>query len=435
VKWSATLAVALAACTTSQGSAPVVDMVSPSRGAAGSTTELTITGSFFAEILTDFRKPSGSLIDDQFTVTLDAGGSTVTLAAVTFVDSTHLTAEVPASAPRGLYDVVVTDSSGRSTTATGAFRIVTSAESVSSFTFDPIDPQHAGVPFFIGLTAEDDSNHTVEGFVGTATVGSVTIGPFVLGRGRGQVVIALPATAVTLTAMDALGHMGTSNAFDVTAGDAARVVFTAGPPNIGAGACGGPFVLQAQDTLGNPATATSAVGVRVDVNPPDGASVFGDAMCMTAASLSMAAGQGTAQFFVQVKKAGRPQLRAVPDAWPSVVRDLDVDAGPASTLAIVSAEQVLMAGMCSQPVVVEAQDAFGNASPVTADVALTPDLEPAMNVTLHADATCGTMLNALTLDAGTTQTQFFFSSASAAMLTLTVDGGTLGLATQSEEVQ
>jgi hypothetical protein len=175
--------------------------------------------------------------------------------------------------------------------------------------------------------------------------------------------------------------------------------------------------------------------VTVDVNPPDGASVFGDAMCTTAASLSMAAGQGTAQFFVQVKKAGRPELRAVPDAWPSVTRELDVDAGPASTLAIVSAEQVLTAGMCSQPVVVEAQDAFGNASPVMADLALTPDLEPAMNVTLHTDSTCGTMLNALTMDAGTTQAQFFFSSASAAMLTLTVDGGTLGVATQSEEVQ
>ena len=56
------------------------------------------------------------------------------------------------------------------------------------------------------------------------------------------------------------------------------------------------------------------------------------------------------------------------------------------------------------------------------------------NVTLHADSQCGTPLNALTLDAGTTQQQFFFSSAAPAMLTLTVDGGTLGAATQSEQV-
>jgi hypothetical protein len=423
----------LCACTTSQGSAPDVMSVAPSRAASGSVAPLTIKGSFFADIQTDFRHASASQLDDTFQVML-AGDTMVPLDKVTLVDETTVTAEVPASAPRGLYDVVVTDASGRSGKAVGAFRVVTSAESVATFVFDPIDPQHAGVPFFVGLTAEDDAQHTVEGFDGTVTVGSVTIGPFVLGRGRGQVVVSAPASGVQLQALDMLGHTGTSDPFDVSAGDAARVVFSAGPPNVGAGECGGPFALQAQDTFGNPALAASDVMIGVSVNPPDGASVFSDAACMTAAMLSMPTGQGTAQFFVQVTKAGRPQLRAVPDAWPSVVRDLDVDAGAASTLAIISAEQVLTAGMCSQPVVVEAQDAFGNASAVSADVALTPDLEPAMNVTLHDDGTCGTPLNALTLDAGTTQAVFFFSAASAAMLTLAVDGGTLGVAVQSEQV-
>jgi hypothetical protein len=408
--------------------------VAPSRGAAGSATALTLTGSFFADVLTDFRRPSNSEVDDAFHVWL-VGDSEVELGAVTLVDDQTVTAEVPATTPRGLYDVVVIDASGREGRATGAFRVVTSAESVASFLFDPIDPQHAGVPFFITLTAEDEAGHDVEGFDGTATIGSTVIGPFVLGRGRGQVVIAAPASGVVLNAVDALGHLGTSNAFDVTPGDAARVAFTAGPSGVAAGACGGPFVLQAEDTFGNATTARTTVNVEIDVNPPDGASVFSDATCMTAASLSMPAGQGTTQFFVEVTKAGRPQLRAVPDAWPSVSRDLDVDAGAASAIAVISAQQVLTAGMCSQPVVLQAQDAYGNASPVSADVALTPDLEPAMNVTLHDDGTCGTALNALTLASGQTQAQFFFSSPSAAMLTLTVDGGTLGFATQLEEVQ
>ncbi len=242
-------------------------------------------------------------------------------------------------------------------------------------------------------------------------------------------------TGVVLTAVDALGHMGQSAPFDVTAGDAARIVFTAGPASATAGDCAGPFSVAVQDTFGNPSSATSVVTFTAAVNPPDGAGVFADATCMTDSAMgAFDAGQGALSLFVRATVAGQPQLRVVPEAWPSAERDLDVDAGMPAVLAITSAPQVIAASMCSMAVVVQSQDAFGNAAALSADLILTPDLEPAANVTFHSDAQCSADLDVLQISASQTATQFFFSSAAAAMLTLTVDGGTLGVATQNEQV-
>ncbi|MBK7860355.1 MAG: hypothetical protein IPJ65_17435 [Archangiaceae bacterium] len=347
------------------------------------------------------------------------------------------TASVPATVARGLYDVRVADPQGRTGTVTGGLRLVTPAESVAAFMFDPLDAQRADVPFVIGLTAVDEVGTRVEGFDGTATVTApggapVLVGPFALGRARGFVTVSMPASQVSLSAADALGHTGVSDAFDVTAGEAARVAFVAAPERMAAGACGGPFTLEVQDTFGNPATATAASRFTVTVNPPEGGELFADPACGTAAASGML--QGRADLYVRATRAGRPQLRVVPEAWPSALREVDVDAGVAVGLEIVSAPQVLAAGMCSQPVVVRARDAFGNAAAVEGGAVLTVEVAPSTGVTLHDEGTCATALNALELADGGVEARFFFRSAVPAMLELGVDGGSLGVAVQNEEV-
>ncbi len=434
--------VALVLCACSSAvlpSEPKPGGVSPSRVAAGSATTLTITGSgFFAEVVTDFRKRANSTLEADFIVSVIAeSGDEIVLEGVTLVDTGTLTAELPALTARGLYDVAVTDPRGRTGTVTGGLRVVTSAESVAAFEFDAIDAQRAGVPFTIGLTAVDEVGHTVEGFDGVAQVTApgappVAIGPFVLGRARTFVTVAQPASQVTLAASDALGHGGTSPAFEVTPSEAARAAFVDGPPRVGAGDCGGPFTLEVQDTFGNPAAAGAASPFSASVNPPEGGALFSDSACATALGTGML--QGRTSFFVRATKAGRPQLRVVPQAWPTAVRDVDVDAGVAAEIEIASAPQVLAAGMCSQPVVVRARDAFGNASPVSAAVPLEVAVQPATGVTLHADSACASPLNVLELAAEGLEARFHFRSAVPAMLTLSVDAGVLGVAVQGEEV-
>lgn len=418
---------------------PRPSAVAPSRIAAGSGATLTITGSgFFAEVVTDFRKRASSTLDADFTASIVAENGDVTeLTSVTLVDSVTVTAELPAIGARGLYDVTVSDPRGRTGTLTGALRIVTSAESVSAFVFDAIDGQRAGVPFVVGLTAVDEVGRTVEGFDGMAQLEApgaapVPIGPFVLGRARAFATVAQPAAGVTLTASDALGHTGTSPPFDVTPGDAARVGFVEAPPRIAAGACGGPFTLEVQDTFGNPAVPTAASPFTLSVNPPEGGGLFTDGACGTAMAGGML--QGRSSFFVRATRAGGLELRAVPEAWPSAVREVDVDAGTAVGVEIASAPQVLRAGMCSQPVVVRSRDAFGNATPVSAAAALEIDVQPSTGVTLHVDSACASPLNQLEIAAGEVEARFHFRSAVPAMLSLSVDAGVLGVAVQGEEV-
>lgn len=401
--------------------------------------EISIEGEdFFAEVFTNFVRARNSELHADFTVSLAPGmGDAIALDGVTFVDSTKLTAQVPATVSRALYDVVVTDPNGSSGKLTGALRVVTPAESVAAFELDPILGQRAGVPFVVGVTAVDEAGTRVEGFDGTAQLmatGSipVSIGPFALGRARGFVTVPQPAMALTVTATDAQGHAGVSEPFDVTPGEPARVAFVDAPARIAAGACGGPFTLEVQDTFGNPAAPSASSAFSVSVNPPEGGEPFMDAACTTTSAAGML--QGRASFYVRATKAGRPQLRVVPEAWPSALRELDVDAGVAVGLEIASAPQVLAAGMCSQPVVVRARDAFGNAAVVAAPVALGADLQPSTGVTLHDEGTCATPLNALEIAAGAAEARFHFRSAVPAMLELRVDGGVLGVAVQGEEV-
>lgn len=433
------VALLLCGCGSVGPPTPKPESVVPSRIAAGAAAMLTIKGrDFRPDISTDFGRAAKSTLLATFTVSLvPSTGAAIPLSGVEFVDTETLKAEVPATLPRDLYDVQVVDPRGQMAALPGALRVVTSAESVAAFQFDFIDPQRAGVPFAVGLTAVDEAGQNVEGFDGTAEVTApgaapVTLGPFALGRARGFVTVPMPATGVRVTASDALGHTGTSEPFDVTPGEAARVAFVEAPERFAAGACGGPFTVEVQDTFGNPAAPSAASPFAVSVIPPEGGELFTDSACGSTMSGGMLSGRAT--FFVRSTRAGRPQVRVVPEAWPSAARDVDVDAGAAVGLEIASAPQVLGAGMCSQAVVVRARDAFGNAAAVADVVALEVTATPSTGVTLHGDAACAAALNVLEIPDAGVEATFFFRSAVAQMVELSVDGGALGVAVQTEDV-
>ena len=420
-------------------SAPKPVSVTPSRVAAGSGASITVNGNdFYADVVTDFRRRANSTVNSAFAVTLIAGdGTELVLDGVQLVDRNALTAEVSAAVPRGLYDVKVTDPAGREGVLTGALRLVTSAESVAKFTFDFIDPQRAGIPFAVGVTAVDEVGENVEGFDGMAqltapSAAPVTIGPFARGRARGFITVAMPGSGVVVTATDALGHVGSSDPFDVTAGEPAQLSFVEAPERMPAGACGGPFTVEVQDIFGNAAAPGAASAFSVAVIPPEGGELFSDAACATSTAGGMLSGRSS--FYVRATKAGRPRLRVVPEAWPSALREVDVDAGVAVGLEIASAPQVLAAGMCSQPVVVRVRDAFGNTAAVDTAAPLEVAATPATGVTLHEDPACAAPLNVLEVADGGTEARFFFRSAVPALLELSVDGGVLGVAVQGEEV-
>jgi hypothetical protein len=91
------------------------------------------------------------------------------------------------------------------------------------FTFDPIpNPQYAGVPFQVTITARDAESNTVVNYGGQVQLsagGGVTLSPtqsgmFNLGKWTGLLTLSATAAGVTIAATDA-DHSVISNAFDV----------------------------------------------------------------------------------------------------------------------------------------------------------------------------------------------------------------------------
>ncbi|MBI3180249.1 MAG: hypothetical protein HYZ27_11345, partial [Deltaproteobacteria bacterium] len=237
----------IVSCAEPGAEGPAPRQVSPSRGAAATEVAITITGEHFEPLVfADYRSGAGHVAADFQAQLEDGEGGVVPLGEVTWLASHTLTARVPASAPRGRFDLVVSDPLGRSGRLWSAFQLVSSAENVAAFTVDVAGMPTAGVPFVVRVTAVDLEGATVGGFEGSVGVtgpglAAANFGPFERGVFRGFVTAPAPAQQLTLVAEDEAGRRGESAPFDVVHGPATQVEFLGGPSAAEAGACVGPF--------------------------------------------------------------------------------------------------------------------------------------------------------------------------------------------------
>src|SRR5207248_5121433 len=211
-----------------------------------------------------------------------------------------LTATVPAGLAIGGYDLTVTNPRGESGVLEQAYRVITSAESVASFRFDPLSQQRAGVPFAVGIAAVDSSGRVVDGFTGSVTLadssGALTptsAGPFVLGRAHlADAEVPQPRSQDVLTAADALGHLGSSNPFEVKPGLPSEIDFSSPALMLTAGACSPALTLEARDVRAVAVPLEEPEQLALLAGPPNRVSFFSDAACANAlAALDWPAGQ------------------------------------------------------------------------------------------------------------------------------------------------
>ena len=120
------------------------------------------------------------------------------------------------------------------------------------------NPQTAGDPFSITITAQDAWDHTVTSFAGTAdlsttagTISPAAAQPFIDGIWTGNVTVTGAGTGKTITA-GASGKSGTGNAFDVNPG--AAVAFTVTAPAITSAGIPFDVAVTAKDAYDNTAT-------------------------------------------------------------------------------------------------------------------------------------------------------------------------------------
>ena len=228
-------------------------------------------------------------------------------------------------------------------------------------------------------------------------------------------------TGYTLVASSPGLASGTSSAFNVMAGPAARLAFTAQPASTVAGVAISPAVqVSVQDAAGNTVTSSSAtITVALQANP-NGATLAG--------ILTLPATNGVATFpALTIGRAGSGYtLTAAAAGLASATSaTFNVAAGPATAL-VISAPSSATAGSAFS-VTLTAQDAYGNtATGYTGTVRFTStDGQAALPGTYTFGAT----------DAGTHTVSVTLGSAGAQTITATdVDTGTLTATTATINV-
>jgi hypothetical protein len=245
---------------------------------------------------------------------------------------------------------------------------------VNHFVIDPIADQVAGVPFDVTIRAMDDLGNLMDTYAGavnlhdtTGTVSPAASGTFSGGIRVEPTTILRQDPAVVLSVDDGLGHTGTSNAFSVTAGAPAAIVFASPPQNVLHDAPSAVLQVQIQDGYGNPAPVAADTPLNLQTS---GSGCFdlspAGAFDCSVTQVTVASGSDLAEFYYQDPQEGDKTL-TVSDPAAVLAPGSQIikisQAGDPSRVEIVSAPASVDVDVASEAFTVQIQDAAG--SPIT----------------------------------------------------------------------
>lgn len=176
--------------------------------------------------------------------------------------------------------------------------------------------------------------------------------------------------------LTAQGGLGLASApVEVVRAPPAAVRFTGGSVSALAGACSPAVPLGLFDAQGRPTVARTSLTVQLTSTAQGPFSLYDDAACTQAfgGALELAADAGEGRFFFSGQRAGPFTLGAASSGLMGDALSANLDAGPLATVQLSGGQSTLLAGACSAPFVVLAQDAFGNAVPPTQVTVSVPD--------------------------------------------------------------
>jgi len=403
------LGLVLFACADPALPPPAPEAVSPAEGLNRDAQLVRIRGSFAPRVHTDFSDPEASALDDHFEARLELPGRpAVALEAVSLEPEGDLLARVPAGPPMGTYTLVVRGPDGQEGSLANAYRVVSSAEKVATFSFSSAGPQRAGVPFWVTVTAVDTEGERVGGFdqpVHVSDLGgalSLDTPPFERGQVLVEVQLDRAFAEDVLTAEDAFGHRGNSQPFPVLAGLAASLVVGEVPGELTAGDCVGPIAVELRDARGQPADASAPVSL---LSEPAVEAFYADAGCASPMdALALAVPSATGSFYLRIVEAGALALRVRPQTAPGVVRAVRVVAAAPARLVLDTVPLVGRVGDCLS-VTAHLEDSWGN--PTVAGEPLGFALTSAPDLAAFAeDEACAIEVTEVTVDAGVSNTGF-----------------------------
>jgi len=301
--------------------------------------------------------------------------------------------------PDALTVAVSNAADGSGTMVANPATVVANSAINVDFTYKAVGTMNGGV---IRLTvpsewtAPQDANPAGAGFITVQTATGLVSTPQVSGRvvtipitslgAGGEIVITYKSAIApsilgvsTFTAQSRSSGAGTSTALaespSITTTVAASVLaISSAPQSVFKGQASGAITIATWDGDGNPAASASDVTVNLSSSSTTGAfdtSKTG-AFDGTVTSVSIPAGQTSANVYYKDATAGTATLTATAPSFPAETQTATQDitvADTASQLALSSAGS-FFAGDTLE-VTVETQDASGNAAPSTADVTVT----------------------------------------------------------------
>ncbi len=212
--------------------------------------------------------------------------------------------------------IVVSDSSGPSTISATSSSFVVGAGTLGSFKVSlPGSQVTAGSVFTVTVTALNQYGAVITSYYGSVILSDlsgtgslVTVGSGVFSQGVLQLSVSIKNAYLNdvITAQDqATGMKGSSTAFNVVAGTATKLAFTAGTgQSIQIGVRSQVITVSLEDAYGNPTTYTSAVTVNLGSSATTGSfySVASGGTAIT--SVSIAQGQTSQNFYYQDSASG-----------------------------------------------------------------------------------------------------------------------------------
>jgi hypothetical protein len=323
------------------------------------------------------------------------GGTTVRTAASGVATFNDLDIDLAGTAY-----TLTASATGPSSGVSAAFNITAGTAATLEFSIQPASPQTAGDPFApaVEVTARDNQGNVATSFAGQVTVAitggtgtdnaSLT-GTTVVSASSGvatfsNLLIDLAGTGYTLTASATGPTSAISDAFTVSPGAAAVLVFTTQPSNATAGDFISPAVtVTARDDQGNTATGFAGLVTMSLAGGTAGADFTG------ASTTQVSASSGIATFSsLAVDSAGTGYtLSASGVGTPPTSSSFDVIAGAAASLDFTTEPTTVTAGLAMAIVEVTARDDQGNvATGFTGGVSLSLNGGPA-NAGFTASAT------------------------------------------------
>ncbi|MDQ3264797.1 MAG: MopE-related protein [Myxococcota bacterium] len=228
-----------------------------------------------------------------------------------------------------------------------------------------------------------------------------------------------PASLGQLTIVPPAGLTGDSTGVTLRPGPLSSASHSPSPLAATAGLCSPPVTLSFFDAFDNPAPFTSATDLALTASPEKGITLFGAASCAgPEALLTVPAGAALATLSFRGTVVGPLTVTANVPGLGAV----DLPANLTGRLAPVTAAQTLLAGACSAPLQIQAQDAAGAPLTVEAAIPLALTSTP-LGLTFFSDPGCTQAITQSQVPAGQGQATIHARAITGAAYLVEVNAG------------